>query len=92
MKPRSTADVLGALRALARYQTHGGYVWAAVTSDAELLCVRCVRDNYRRIFRATADPGDCSGWRVLGLTHCGETDAAEWCAHCADQLWEDKAA
>jgi|HubBroStandDraft_1064217.scaffolds.fasta_scaffold1431714_2 hypothetical protein len=29
---------VNALRALVRYQTHGGYVWAAVMSDGALMC------------------------------------------------------
>lgn len=50
---RVDTDEVQALRALVRYQTHGGYRWAAVMSDGELLCVPCTRENYRQIFRAT---------------------------------------
>jgi hypothetical protein len=40
---RSKTNALRSLRALARYETHGGYVWGALMSDGELLCVPCVR-------------------------------------------------
>ena len=74
------------LRALARYQTHGGYVWAPVTSDGALLCVPCVRANYRQIFKATRD-NDFSGWAISGITRSGESDATEHCDHCNRAIW-----
>lgn len=82
-------DALGQLRALARYATHGGYVWAMVADDGELICVPCVRDNYRQIFRDTRD-GARSGWRYEGITHSGEHEGpAESCAHCGKVIFED---
>jgi hypothetical protein len=54
----SKTHALRCLRALARYETHGGYVWAAVMSDDELMCTPCVRKNYRQVFTATSDPTD----------------------------------
>lgn len=71
------------LRALARYQTHGGYVWAAVMDDGELLCVPCVRENYRQIFQATRDRAR-DGWQCVGVANSGES---EHCAHCNKEIW-----
>jgi hypothetical protein len=81
-----TQGVLGMLRAFARYETHGGYAWAAVTSDGELLCEKCVRANYRQVFRETRN-ANTSGWAIAGLTHSGETDDNETCSHCDRELW-----
>jgi hypothetical protein len=75
------------LRNLARYRTHGGYVWAAVMEDCALVCTPCVRENYRQILRATRD-GARDGWRCVGITHSGESDQAETCAHCGRVIWE----
>lgn len=75
------------LRALARYQTHGGYTWAAVMSDGELLCTQCTRGHYRQIFRATKERDARSGWRLAGLAHSGESESTEHCAHCGAALW-----
>ena len=83
-------EALQKLRALARYQTHGGYVWAAVMDDGELMCVPCIRAEYRQVFRATREGMPGSGWSVAGLTHSGEAEAEtnEYCVHCATLLWE----
>lgn len=75
------------LRNLARYRTHGGYEWAAVMEDGELVCTPCVRENYRQIFRATRD-GERSGWRCIGITHSGDSEQTETCAHCGRVIWE----
>ena len=85
----SKTDALRALRALARDETHGGYTWAAVMADGELLCVPCVRGNYRQIFRATSDPHDHSGWRVEGMTHSGDMEESEHCANCGEPINAD---
>lgn len=87
-KPLSseTAGALAALGNLARYKTHGGYVWAAVTEDGALLCVPCVRDNYRLIRTSTRDEA-ADGWQVIAITHSGESDGAEQCDHCSRELW-----
>lgn len=71
-------QALGMLRTLARYS---GDSWAAVCEDGELLCLRCVRKNYRKIYAATDEQ-----WTIVGLTNRGEKSAA--CAHCATILWE----
>ncbi len=84
----SKTEALRALRTLARYETHGGYTWAAVMSDGGLLCVPCVRANYRQIFRATSDPRDHSGWRVEGMIHSGDSEQSETCADCGRVIWE----
>jgi len=75
------------LRNLARHRTHGGYVWAAVTHDGELLCVPCVRENYKQILRATIDASR-DGWAVQGITNSGESESTEYCAHCGRAIWE----
>jgi hypothetical protein len=75
------------LRILCRYETHGGYIWAAVMSDGDLMCTTCVRANYRQIFRATRD-GSKDGWSLMGLTYSGESDDSEVCAHCSEIVWE----
>lgn len=85
--PKPNSPELETLRNLARYKTHGGYVWAAVMSDGECLCIPCVRANYRQIFRATRDPRDHSGWKVIGLDSSDAADSAEYCAHCHREIW-----
>ncbi len=81
------STAIEALHALAAYKTHGGYTWAALMDDGELLCVHCVRANYRQIFRAT-QASDHSGWRAEGITHDGESEQTEHCAHCNRVIWE----
>ena len=78
---------IDALRALARYQTHGGYTWAAVMDDGELVCTRCIRDNYRQVFRSTRDQWR-DGWQVEGLTNSGESEESASCANCNREIWE----
>ena len=80
-----SGDLRG-LRALARYQTHGGYVWAAVMDDGELLCTRCVRENYRQVYRDTR-ARTRTGWCCEGITHSGEWETAENCCHCNREIW-----
>ena len=80
------SDNLETLRALCRYETHGGYVWAGVMSDGELLCVPCLRAEYRQVFRATRD-SDQSGWALVGYVHSGESESTEYCAHCNAPIW-----
>lgn len=81
------------LRALARYKTHGGYVWAAVTADGELLCVPCVRENYRLVYGCTRTWA-CFGmhediqWECVGIANSGESEETEYCAHCNKIIWE----
>lgn len=88
MKTKEDGQPLNVLRALARYQTHGGYVWAAVMKDGELLCVPCVRENYRQIFRATRAPARRDGWAVAGFANSGDSESTEHCAHCNRAIWE----
>jgi hypothetical protein len=56
-------------------------------SDGETMCTRCVRANYRQIFRATRDSAR-EGWAVEGLAHSGESEQTEYCCHCNGKLWE----
>ena len=79
---------LEALRNLARGRVHGGYRWAMVADDGELVCETCVRANYRQIFRDTRDNAR-SGWACAGIIHSGEHEgAAEYCAHCSREIFE----
>ena len=80
---------LDQLRALARYQTHGGYRWAAVMTDGELVCERCAAtpENYRLMYRATKTR-DGSDWECVGITHSGESETTEACANCDRTIWD----
>jgi hypothetical protein len=78
---------LDKLRALARYRTHAGYTWAAIMNDGELLCTPCTRENYRQVFRDTRDRAR-SDWQCVGITHSGESENTEYCAHCNRVIWE----
>ncbi len=80
-------QALEQLRAFARYQTHAGYSWAAVMADGEMLCERCVRENYRQCYRETRDESQ-SDWACVGLTHSGESEEPATCAHCNRTIWE----
>jgi hypothetical protein len=86
----SKTPELRALRALARYETHGGYVWAGITNDGGLLCDSCIRCNYRQVYRATRDQ-DHSGWAIVAATHSGEweDDTSEICDQCGTDLNAD---
>jgi hypothetical protein len=90
---------LSLLRALARYETHGGYTWAGVMSDGELMCVPCLRANYRQVFRATrtysAERGlsfvtPQSGWELAGIANSGEAESGEsaQCCNCNKIIWD----
>lgn len=80
-------NALESLRILARYRTHPGYVWAAVMDDGELICTPCVRQEYRRIFRATKHKAR-DGWQCVGITNSGEMASAEYCVHCGAAICE----
>lgn len=76
------------LHAFANYKTHAGYVWAAVMTDGELLCEKCVKGNYRLILQSTKD-GSKNGWAFSGaLTNSGESEETSNCAHCYKLLWD----
>ena len=80
---RKPVDIL---RAFVRYETHGGYIWAAVLADGGLLCEECALENYGQVYRATRD-GDGDQWRVVGITHSGESEETEYCSHCHELRW-----
>lgn len=84
---KQLSKALRLLRDLARYRTHGGYTWAAITDDGELLCVPCVRENYRQVFTATRDRTD-NGWRVLAISCNADSEESEFCAHCSRRIWD----
>jgi len=86
-------SALDQLRALARYKTHGGYTWAAVMADGELVCVPCVRENYRAVFRSTKHPQRTRSdeqWECIGLANSGESEQDECCAHCHKIIWSEE--
>jgi len=89
MIPRHTqSSGLHALRALARGHVHGGYVWALVMYDGELLCERCTRENYRQLYRATTDTKTGEpDWCAIGITNSGESDDIALCADCGRVIW-----
>lgn len=87
LKYETGNKALDAFRAFARYQTHGGYVWAAFFEDGELICERCARENYREIYKATRDYLDRSGWGIAGLTNSGECETFGACVQCNRTLW-----
>ena len=85
--------VLHSLKQLRRGKVHGGYRWAMVAYDGELICESCVTDNYRQIFRATI-ARDCHStnpdWRFIGLANSGEHEDSEpgLCANCGKVIFE----
>jgi hypothetical protein len=87
LKHETGNQALDAFRNFARYHTHGGYVWAAVFADGELMCERCAREDYRTIYRATKRADDRDEWRVIGLTNSGESECSESCIGCGKVLW-----
>lgn len=88
MKTGNTSEPVNVLRALCRYETHGGYVWAAVMDDSELVCVPCLRANYRLVYRETVSADMPHGWTVQGFANSGESESTEMCAHCGRIIWE----
>lgn len=86
-------SALHSLKQLRRGKVHGGYRWAMVAYDGELICESCVTDNYRQIFRATIARGCHStnpDWRFIGLANSGEhdDDAPACCANCGKVIFE----
>ena len=91
MKYRTGNAQLDALRAFARYETHvGGYRWAALTADGDVLCEMCVLADYRAHYTATRDDAPyAASYRIQGLINSGESDgeSPEYCAACNRCLW-----
>lgn len=63
----------------------GGYQLALLLSDGEALCFDCARTELRQIVNAIRTR-DNSGWRVVGLINCAESDSGISCAHCDAEL------
>lgn len=71
----------------------GAYEKIAVMKDGELLCRKCIRENFRQILRDTKDDGR-TGWEFHSITLDCELESREWieenleecsldiCAHC----------
>lgn len=76
------------LRALARGKVHGGYRWAMICDDGDLICESCVRTEYRQIYQASRDSGTANGWRCVGIMNSGESETTESCANCNAVIWE----
>ena len=74
---------------VAKFWGHAGYDWYAVTDDGELLCVKCVRQNYREIVADTKGKVN-TGWRVVGFTNSGDMEENETCAHCGKDIGPDR--
>lgn len=76
-----------------RYTWPGGYEMYAVCTDGELLCMPCIKDNWRDVsFDTAADPQGWGGWAVMGITHDGEMEPDEgpvYCYHCNNPLGPD---
>jgi hypothetical protein len=89
MSTKLNAEGLAALRMLARRQYHAGYTYAALMDDGGCLCIQCLRENYRQVFKSTRDTL-ADGWTVFGHLSSGETDEGETCAHCNCTIWEDQ--
>lgn len=82
-------QTLEQLRNFARYRYHSGYTAAAVMSDGDMLCIRCVRDNYRQVFAATRDPGVNAQWQCEGITDSGSYEGeGTYCCHCDAVLFD----
>lgn len=82
---------LEALRALCRYEMHGGYVWAGVMSDGELMCVPCLRAEYRQVFRATRAQDD-TGFALVAYADSGSDDNeadSPICCNCNKEIWNN---
>lgn len=76
----TVAEFKASLRA-GGFTSLGAYTIAYVTSDGACLCDDCARAEFRQIVAAIRDR-DHSGWRVVAITHAGETDEQEYCDHC----------
>jgi len=87
----SNIDSIELLRALCRGEFHPGYTWVAIMSNGDYLCVSCLRENYRQVFRATRD-GDPKEWAVAAYygSDWGESESTVYCAHCHKLLWEQE--
>lgn len=67
------------------YAFPGGWAGILITSDGDVLCSKCTRDNYRQIREATR-AGDRSGWAAVAVT-CTQFDEHDLnCANCNAEL------
>ena len=72
-------------RMVARGWGHAGYMWAGLTDDGEMLCCRCIRDEYAQIARSTVRHYR-DGWGVVGIVNASELEDRDHCAHCGREL------
>ena len=79
------------LRQLARGNVHAGYRWMALASDGGMICERCVRENYREMYRATRWPQrdpNATDWRCEAIINSGECEEDTHCDHCGRLYFE----
>jgi len=80
--------LLEQMNALRDGRVHGGYSWAAVMADGELLCESCFTAHFRYIFCTTCEDDDSNTqWRFIGLTNSGEAEHTVHCAQCNREIW-----
>lgn len=90
---RETIDVthpMGAARLVRReaYVWPGVYELALVSTDGELLCHKCVAENFAHISWEHRNKTD-GGWRPLGYAVLYEP-VGECCAHCGELFGEEE--
>lgn len=82
------SNALQALQYVARepYAWPGGYETFVITSAGEMICPKCVRENYSQMYRDTVSRGkrDC-GWTVAAADATCNCDEAT-CDHCGRDL------
>lgn len=74
-----------------RFAWPGGYALFAVCSDGGALCADCCRAEYPLIARASRDPHDHSGWRVVGMDTAECCEETMTCDHCGAVIFDANA-
>lgn len=66
------------------YAWPGGYPLIYIMYDGEVLCHKCIKDNYKLVAKATHDK-DKSGWGF----QCADINWEDnncYCAHCGNKI------
>lgn len=63
----------------------GGYPVYVILDDGEMLCHKCVKENYRQLLHSTRNHAK-DGWEVIGAEVLWENEDALVCAHCSSVL------
>ena len=66
-----------------KYAWPGGYQLFGITSDGGLLCVNCMRKQWRNIVWSRLNRV-CDGWRVTAIDSAASLESAEYCNANAD--------